>query len=116
MQSNLRITEGRNQGMCTFANPAGSCPWGALTQPLANVAFTATTNLTLAGNRFVNLGGAGLSVMYGARNTLIQGNEFTDIASTGLLLGCTYDPTPTNASEAQGIKDHCTPDPGRGQR
>lgn len=97
--------------MCTFANPAGSCPWGALTQPMANVAFTATTNLTLAGNRFVNLGGAGLSVMYGARNTLIQGNEFTAIASTGLLLGCTYDPTPTNASEAQGIKNHCTPDP-----
>ncbi|GAA3262120.1 hypothetical protein ACFO1B_56815 [Dactylosporangium siamense] len=111
VQSNLRITEGRNQGMCNFANPAGSCPWGALTQPLANVAFTATTNLTLAGNRFVNLGGAGLSVMYGARNTLIQGNEFTDIASTALLLGCTYDPTPTNAGEAQGIKDHCTPDP-----
>ncbi|WP_238008833.1 hypothetical protein KZZ52_44895 [Dactylosporangium sp. AC04546] len=111
VQSNLRITEGRNQGMCTFANPAGSCPWGALTQPLANVAFTATTNLSLIGNRFVNLGGAGLSVMYGARNTLIQGNEFTDIASTALLLGCTYDPTPTNASEAQGIKNHCTPDP-----
>ncbi|MEU0557541.1 hypothetical protein [Dactylosporangium sp. NPDC006015] len=111
VQSNLRITEGRNQGMCTFSNPAGSCPWGALTQPLANVAFTATTNLTLAGNRFVNLGGAGLSVMYGARNTLIQGNEFTDISSTALLLGCTYDPTPTNDGEAQGIKDHCTPDP-----
>jgi hypothetical protein len=111
VQSNLRITEGRNQGMCTFANPAGSCPWGALTQPLANVAFTATANLTLTGNRFVNLGGAGLSVMYGARNTLIQGNEFTDISSTALLLGCTYDPTPANASDAQGIKNHCTPDP-----
>ncbi|GAA1364412.1 hypothetical protein [Catellatospora chokoriensis] len=111
VQSNLRITEGRNQGMCTFANPAGSCPWGALTQPLGNVAFTATTNLTLAGNRFVNLGGAGLSVMYGARDTVIRGNEFTDISSTALLLGCTYDPTPANASEAQGIKDHCAPDP-----
>ncbi|MBV1850455.1 right-handed parallel beta-helix repeat-containing protein [Catellatospora tritici] len=111
VQSNLRLTEGRNQGMCTFSNPVGSCPWGALTQPLGNVAFTATTNLTLTGNRFLNLGGAGLSVMYGARGTLIRGNEFTGISSTALLLGCTYDPTPTNASEAQAIKGHCTPDP-----
>lgn len=111
VQSNLRMTGARNQGMCTFSSPAGSCPWGALTQPLANVAFTATTNLSLIGNRFVNLGGAGVSVMYGAKNTRIQGNEFTDIASTALLLGCTFDPTPMNASEAQGIKNHCTPDP-----
>ncbi|MBG6135887.1 hypothetical protein [Longispora fulva] len=111
VQSNLRMTGGRDQGMCTFASPAGTCPWGSLTQPMGNVAFTATTNLSLTGNRFTNLGGAGLSVMYGAKNTLIQGNEFTDIASTALLLGCTYDPTPLNAPEAQGIKDHCTPDP-----
>ncbi|HVK25091.1 MAG TPA: hypothetical protein VM677_27335, partial [Actinokineospora sp.] len=110
VQSNLRMTLGRDQGMCTFSSPAGTCPWGSLTQPMANVAFTATTNLSIIGNRFANLGGAGLSVMYGAKNTLIQGTEFTDIASTGLLLGCTYDPTPTNAPEAQGIKDHCTPD------
>ena len=109
VQSNLRITGANNQGMCTFSTPAGSCPWGALTQPLANVAFTAAKNITLTGNRFTELGGAGLSVMYGSTNTLIQGNEFSDIASTAIILGCTYDPLPTDPSEATGLKQNCTP-------
>ncbi|GAA3479454.1 right-handed parallel beta-helix repeat-containing protein [Streptomyces yanii] len=126
VQSNLRMTEDPaggstrgNQAMCEFSAPAGSCPWGGLTQPQANVAFSAARNVTLTGNRFAELGGAGLSVMYGSVNTRIQGNEFTDIASTGLLLGCTYDPTPVlpvGATSAQlsppeGIKQNCTPDP-----
>lgn len=111
VQSNLRITGANNQGMCTFSTPAGSCPWGSLTQPLANVAFSAARNVTLTGNRFAELGGAALSVMYGSANTLIQGNEFTDTASTALLLGCTHDPLPTDSSEAAGIKQNCTPDP-----
>jgi hypothetical protein len=80
-----------------------------LTQPLANVSFTASNDITLTGNRFAGLGGAGLSVMYGSANTLIQGNEFTGIASTAILLGCTYDPLPTDPSEAAGIKQNCTP-------
>lgn len=110
VQSNLRMTGANNQGMCGFSTPAGSCPWGALTQPLANVSFTASKNITFTGNRFAELGGAGLNVMYGAANTLIQGNEFTDIASTAILLGCTYDPLPTDPSEAVGIKQNCTPE------
>ncbi|WP_328946329.1 hypothetical protein OG259_37615 [Streptomyces sp. NBC_00250] len=110
VQSNLRMSLGRNQGLCTFSSPAGTCPFGALTQPLGNVAFTASNNVTLKGNRFTALGGAGLSVMYGSRNTLIQGNEFTDIASTAIILGCTYDPTPTDPTHADGIRKNCTPD------
>jgi hypothetical protein len=47
--------------------------------------------------------------MYGSANTLVQGDEFTDIASTAILLGCTYDPLPTDPSEAAGIKQNCTP-------
>ncbi len=120
VQSNLRMTGATpNQGMCHFSTPYGSCPWGAITQPLANVAFTAATNVTLTGNRFTGLGGAGLSVMYGSKNTLISGNEFTDIASTGLLLGCTHDPNPTNSNpaldpnEPSVIKENCTPDAAR---
>jgi hypothetical protein len=109
VQSNLHMTGATNQGMCTFSTPAGTCPWGALTQPLANVSFTASNDITLTGDRFAGLGGAGLSVMYGSTNTLIQGNEFTGIASTAILLGCTYDPLPTDASEAAGIKQNCTP-------
>ncbi|HEV2347231.1 MAG TPA: hypothetical protein VGS97_24255, partial [Actinocrinis sp.] len=117
VQSNLRITGAANQGLCHFSNPNGTCPWGSLTQPLANVAFTAANDITLTGNRFAELGGAGLSVMYGSANTLISGNEFTDIASTGILLGCTSDPNPTNPSPATDpddpaiIKQGCTPNP-----
>ncbi|HVK25704.1 MAG TPA: hypothetical protein VM677_30460 [Actinokineospora sp.] len=111
IQSNLTMTlPGGNQGWCTFSDPDGVCPFGALSQPKANVAFTASTNVSLTQNKFVALGGAGLSVMYGSKNTLIQGNEFTDIASTGILLGCTYDPTPTDTTHHAGIKQNCTPD------
>jgi hypothetical protein len=109
VQSNLHMTGATNQGMCNFSSPAGTCPWGALTQPLANVSFSASKDITLTGNRFAGLGGAGLSVMYGSANTLIQGNEFANIASTAILLGCTYDPLPTDSSEAAGIKQNCTP-------
>ncbi|WP_433887842.1 IPT/TIG domain-containing protein [Streptomyces sp. CA-111067] len=110
VQSNLHRTGANNQGLCTFSTPAGSCPWGALTQPLANVDFTAASDVTITGNRFADLGGAGLSFKYGGTHNLIEGNEFTQIASTALSLGCTYDPTPT-ATAASVIQDGCTPDP-----
>jgi hypothetical protein len=124
VQSNLHITGANNQGMCSFSSPAGSCPWGLLTEPHANVSFTAADHITLTGNRFAELGGAGLSIAYGSSHNLVQGNEFTDIASTSVLLGCTADPTPvnpdpdhfadypaTNPDTPQTIKDNCTPDP-----
>jgi hypothetical protein len=110
VQSNLRRTGANNQGLCTFSTPAGSCPFGALTQPTANVDFTASSHVTITGNRFVDLGGAGLSFRYGGSHNLIEGNEFTQIASSALLLGCTYDPTPTT-TPASVIKAGCTPDP-----
>ncbi|MFE9999807.1 Ig-like domain-containing protein [Streptomyces avermitilis] len=93
-----------------FPTPAGSCPWGALTQPLANVAFTGASHVTITANRFVNLGGTGLCFMYGGSHNVIDGNELTQIASTALSLGCTYDPTPT-ATPVSVIKDNCSPDP-----
>ncbi|MBY8882315.1 Ig-like domain-containing protein [Actinacidiphila acidipaludis] len=110
VQSNLRRTGDNNQGLCTFSDPAGSCPWGALTQPLANVAFSGASRVSVTGNRFVGLGGAGLSFMYGGTHNTVDGNEFTAIASTALSLGCTYDPTPTS-TPAPLIEANCTPDP-----
>ncbi|MGH3417753.1 MAG: right-handed parallel beta-helix repeat-containing protein, partial [Actinocrinis sp.] len=62
VQSNLHMTGANNQGMCSFSNPAGSCPWGLLTEPHANVSFTAADHITLTGDRFAQLGGAGLSI------------------------------------------------------
>jgi hypothetical protein len=111
VQSNLYMNGAANQGMCTFSTPAGTCPWGAIAMPQANVAFSASDDITITGDRFSNLGGAGLSIKYGSSNDLVQGNEFTDIASTALLLGCTYDPNPTVAADAAGIKANCTTNP-----
>ena len=110
VQSNLRRTGASNQGLCTFSSPAGSCPWGALTQPAANVSFTGSSRVTVTGDQFVDLGGAGLGFKYGGSDNLIQGNEFTRIASTAVILGCTYDPTPT-VTPAAVIQAGCTPDP-----
>ncbi|SEN93737.1 Ig-like domain-containing protein [Actinacidiphila rubida] len=110
VQSNLHRTGETNQGLCTFSDPAGSCPWGALTQPLANVAFSGSSRVTLTGNRFSDLGGAGLSFMYGGTGNVVEGNEFTAIASTALSLGCTFDPTPAQ-TPAPVIERNCTPDP-----
>lgn len=111
LQSNLRMTLANNQGWCTFSTPPGSCPFGSLTQPLANVSFSASNNITLRGNTFTHLGGAGLAFMYGSSNNLIDRNTFSGIASTAIWLGCTYDPTPTNAADAAGIKQNCSPHP-----
>ena len=110
VQSNLHFTGATNQGMCTFSTPNGSCPWGSLTQPLANVTLSAANNITITGNLFTNLGGAGLNIVYGSTNDTVQGNEFTGIGSTAILLGCTYDPTPS-PTYATVIKQNCTPNP-----
>lgn len=110
VQSNLHMTGQNNQGMCEFSSPAGSCPFGAITQPKTNVTISAARNIVMTGNRFVNLGGAALGIVYGSANTRIQGNEFTDIASAGVFIGCTYDPTP-GPTYAQAIKTNCTPNP-----
>jgi len=119
VQSNLRMTlpptsgQQGNQGMCGFSSPAGSCPWGALTQPLANIAFSGAENITISNNKFKNLGGAALGFMYGSSYNLIDNNKFTNIASTALLLGCTYDPTPTDNinDPPAAIKQNCSLDP-----
>jgi hypothetical protein len=110
VQSNLHRTGENNQGLCTFSTPPGSCPWGALSEPAANVAFTASSRITITGDRFVDLGGAGLSFKYGGSGNRIEGNEFTQIASTALYLGCAYDPTPTT-TPASVIKSGCAASP-----
>ncbi|WP_124668668.1 right-handed parallel beta-helix repeat-containing protein [Burkholderia sp. Bp8986] len=114
VQSNLRMTTATgNQGMCLFSSPPGSCPWGALSQPLANVSFSASNNVTFERNRFTALGGAGLAFMYGSSGNLVENNEFATIASAAIIMGCTFDPTPTdgNVATAVAIRQNCNPDP-----
>jgi hypothetical protein len=112
VQSNLRMSlPGGNQGECTFSSPAGTCPWGALTQPLVNVGFSGADDITVSHDRFEDLGGAALGFEYGDRSDTVKGSLFDHIGSTAVLLGCTYDPNPTDPADAQEIVDHCSLSP-----
>ena len=99
VQANLNITGAANQGECTYAaGAAGTCPWGAFSQPLANIQLTAAGRITFEGDTFTDLGGIGLGAEYGSDDNLIQGSTFTQIASSAIWLGCGGDPDPTDPS------------------
>ena len=97
VQDNLNVTKAPNQGECSYAvGAAGSCPWGAFSQPLANIQLTAADRVTFEGDTFTDLGGVGLGAEYGSDDNLIQGSTFTQIASSAIWLGCSGDPNPTD--------------------
>ncbi|HVW80975.1 MAG TPA: right-handed parallel beta-helix repeat-containing protein [Mycobacteriales bacterium] len=79
------------EGTCHYSKPAGSCPFASWTRTPANVVLTHTSDVSVVGNRFVHLGGAGLDLYRGARGDLVEGNEFTDVAASAVQLGATSD-------------------------
>lgn len=85
-----------SEGTCQYSTPAGTCPFASWTRTPANVVLTATHHVTIAGDTFTHLGGAGLDVYYGSQNDLIQGNEFSDISASAIQLGSTDDPEPAD--------------------
>ena len=113
VQANLNVTGANNQGECTFAAGApGTCPWGAFSQPLANVALTAADHTTFLGDTFTDLGGIGLGIKYGSDDNLVRGSTFTDIASSAIWLGCAADPNPGSATDpASAVIANCAADP-----
>ena len=94
MQADWYLT-GKNantlEGSCHYNKPAGTCPFASWTRTPANVVLTGTRNVSMLGNRFVHLGGAGLDLYKGANHDLVEGNEFSDIAAEGIQLGATND-------------------------
>ncbi|MGN8119614.1 IPT/TIG domain-containing protein [Labrys sp. 22185] len=134
IQSNLHMTV-IGQGYCFYSVQLGigdlsnTCPIMAFSQPKGNVSVSAAVRISLTGNRFVGLGGAGLNIAYGSVDTQVQGNVFTEIASTAMLIGCSFDPKPdgdpdigtpaqangtpvprpTSTQRAEAIKKNCTP-------
>ncbi|HJP79648.1 MAG TPA: right-handed parallel beta-helix repeat-containing protein [Pseudonocardiaceae bacterium] len=100
VQDNLNVTGANNQGECTFAAGApGTCPWGAFSQPLANVSLTAAQHTSFLGDTFTDLGGVGLGMKYGSDDNLVRGSTFTNIASSAIWLGCSGDPNPGTATD-----------------
>jgi hypothetical protein len=110
VQANLNVTQPdvtvggavqpATQGECSFATPtAGSCPWGAFSEPAASVVLSAARSVTFSGNTFEDLGAIGLKVEYGSDDNLVQGNTFTQIAGSAIWLGCSADPNPGAADD-----------------
>lgn len=107
------VVQPATQGECGYATPsAGSCPWGAFTPPLANVALTAARDVSFLSDRFDDLGGTGLSMRYGSDDDLVQGSVFTEISASAVWLGCPGDPTPgTDDDPASAVIQECSADP-----
>lgn len=113
IQANLDITGSNSQGECTFTTPAGSCPWGGFGEPPAAVQLTAARHVFLEGDTFADLGAVGVGIRYGSDNNLIQGSNFTHIASSAIWLGCSGDPDPTDsaADPVSSIIAQCATNP-----
>jgi hypothetical protein len=60
---------------------------GTLEKTPAAVEVTHASSITFAGNTFVHLGGAGLTIAEASTNIHIIGNRFEDISSSGIQLG-----------------------------
>jgi hypothetical protein len=79
-----------SQGLCSYSEPDGTCPFGNWTRAIAAVDLQGTRNIEFTGNVFHRLGGAGLGLHHGAKDNVIKGNEITDISGNGLIVG-SYD-------------------------
>ncbi|NUP46936.1 MAG: hypothetical protein HOW97_06415, partial [Catenulispora sp.] len=107
------VVQPATQGECTFATPtAGSCPWAAFAQPLANVQLTAARNVSFLSDQFDDLGGTGLGMKYGSSNNTVRGSLFTEIGAAGVWLGCGSDPNPGSSDDpASTVIQNCSADP-----
>ena len=101
MQADFRLTgpnASNTEGACQYATPpgTGTCPFASWTRTPANVVLSATHDVTIEGDEFAHLGGAGLDLDYGSQQDRVIGNEFTDISANGIQLGSTNDPLPAD--------------------
>jgi hypothetical protein len=97
------------EGTCQYSLTKGTCPFASWTRTPGSVILSATHDVTVSGNTFTHLGGAGLDVEYGSQHDLVQGNEFTDISASAIQLGSTDDPVPADVgADAQEIDGYDT--------
>lgn len=77
-------------------------------QTPGNVSLTYDQQVQFAGDTFVHLGAAGLTLGDGSQNDLVQGDVFTDTSGSGLQLGNVDIPGASGASQTTGntIRDN----------
>ncbi|MDE1163363.1 MAG: right-handed parallel beta-helix repeat-containing protein [Acidobacteriaceae bacterium] len=102
IQANFRVTGAdgaAKQALCTLV-PGGTCPFAAWTPEPANVRATYAHAVHFERDSFTHLGAAGLSLMRGSHDNLVEGCRFTDISGNGVALGDVDTPEATDAEFA----------------
>jgi len=82
--------------------PGGTCPYGAWSKALGNVTFVYAQNIQLTGAGFAHLGGAGLILGKGTKNSTVSGTVFTDISANAIMVGDVHNPDAPTADRASG--------------
>ena len=104
IQANYRVT-GRDgadkQALCTLV-PGGTCPYAAWTPEPGNVSTSYADGVHFERDTFTHLGAAGLAIIHGAHNDVVEGCVFTDISGNGLELAGVDEPMAADAEFAVG--------------
>jgi hypothetical protein len=75
-----------NNGSEGYVGAQGQLYWDDWSTAPAAVELTYTDGVRLEGDRFHNLGGAGLKLVKGTKSTLVEGCRFTEIGDCGILV------------------------------
>jgi Right handed beta helix region len=89
------------QGLCTNV-PGGTCPYGAWSKTVANVTFVYADNIQFIGTGFAHLGGAGLTLGKGTKNSTVSGSVFTDISANAIQIADVHNPQAPAADRVSG--------------
>lgn len=89
------------QGACN-GEPQATCPYMSFDQIPGNLSFSNGHNLVFESNKFEHLGAVGVWLGYGSQNNTIEGNTFTDISASGLILGGVAQPQPSTPELVSG--------------
>jgi hypothetical protein len=99
IQANYRVTGpdgATRQALCTLV-PGGTCPFAAWAPEPGNVRASFADNIRFERDTFTHLGAAGLAMMEGEHNNLIEGCVFTDVSGNGIELAGVDEPEAADA-------------------
>src|SRR3954465_6014902 len=67
--------------------PGGTCPYASGTREPANVSVSHGQRVEFSDSVFAHLGGAGLDLLDGTKESQVRGDVFTDISGNGVQVG-----------------------------
>ncbi|MEV7038826.1 fibronectin type III domain-containing protein [Amycolatopsis sp. NPDC051061] len=91
------------QGLCQFV-PGGTCPYASWTREPGNVSVSHGRRVEFADSVFAHLGGAGLDLVDGTKESQVRDDVFTDISGNGVQVGGVDKPvTDTDADVVRDV-------------